>query len=65
MKVFVGDPPVGGFGVCRWVPPKMLSKECRFGANRSDPKGKRKMENGKRKKEYGKLPDPKGKRKKE
>ena len=28
MKVFVGDPPVGGLGVCRWVANRIGKKRC-------------------------------------
>ena len=28
MRVFVGDPPVGGLGVCRWVAKRIGKKRC-------------------------------------
>ena len=28
LEVFVGDPPVGGLGVCRWVVKRIGKKRC-------------------------------------
>ena len=36
MRVFVGDPPVSGLGVCRWVAKRIGKKRCDLKADQDD-----------------------------